>query len=160
VSFKNSPKNSSKSPKVGGFSGCVLNFLRVLGFLFLILLSLVVGESRPGLGLALAFLTFCWLVSRWVMGFPLRSWYGWAIVGVLCAFFLQFNDKSHQGNKSKDDDNTSVKDEESKEVGEASEGGGGSDFIIQSLIGLPFAFTQLFVKGPRFFKASLFSIFS
>ena len=131
MSFKNSPKNSSKSPKVGGFSGCVLNFLRVLGFLFLILLSLVVGESRPGLGLALAFLTFCWLVSRWVMGFPLRSWYGWAIVGLLCAFVLQFNDKSKQGNESSDDDKTSVKDEESKEVGEASEGGGGSDFINQ-----------------------------
>jgi len=124
------------------------------------LVSAVVGLNTPSIELLIAILSVFWLISRWIVGFPLRSWYGWAIVGVLCAFFLQFNDKSHQGNKSKDDDNTSVKDEESKEVGEASEGGGGSDFIIQSLIGLPFAFTQLFVKGPRFFKASLFSIFS
>jgi len=107
--------NSSKSPKVSGFSRCVLYFIRVLGFFFLFFLSLVVGESRLGLGLALAFLAFCWLISRWIVGFPLRSWYGWAIVGLLCAFVLQFNDKSKQGNESSDDDKTSVKDEESKE---------------------------------------------
>ena len=115
-------------------SGRVHNFFRVLGFFFLILLSLFVGVSRPVLGWILAILSFCLVISRWFRGVPLRSWYGWAIVGVLCAFVLQFNDKIRQGSKSSGDDKTSVKDEELIEPWDPGGGDKGQNALNQNSI--------------------------
>jgi len=96
--------------------GRINTLFRLVVFGFVVLVSAVVGLNTPSIELLIAILSVFWLISRWIMGFPLRSWYGWAIMGLLCTYVLQFNDKSKQGNESSDDDNTSVKDGESNEV--------------------------------------------
>jgi len=68
--------------------GCLSRLWQALVFFFLIVMSFIIGQFMPLLGLLSAILSVLWLISRWIPSFPFRSWYGWALLGLFFVFII------------------------------------------------------------------------
>ena len=70
--------------------GCINTLFRLFIFGFVISVSALAGVYAPSYGLLMAILSVLWLISRWIPKFPLRTYFGWLLLGLFIAFFVQY----------------------------------------------------------------------
>lgn len=72
--------------------GFLVRIWQSLVFFFLIVMSFLMGQFIPALGVIAAVLSLLWLISRWRPSLPFRAGYGWALLGLLLFFLLLFRE--------------------------------------------------------------------
>lgn len=95
--------------------GCLSRLWQAMVFFFLIVLSFIMWQFLPVLGLISAVLSILWLISRWRPAFPLRSVYGWALLGLFLVFMLMFRTALQSDFRPQETDEGEVKQEKPEE---------------------------------------------
>jgi len=95
--------------------GCISRLWQAVVFFFLIVLSFIMWQFLPVLGLISAILSVLWLISRWRTTFPMRSFYGWALLGLFLVFMMMFRGALQSDFRPQETDEGEVKQEKPEE---------------------------------------------